>query len=57
VPDCHKPSLDAANLSQGNKDHTAVAAVTLVDSASVSDAIHATAQPNPAVVAQRVHGH
>ena len=47
-PGSHKPPLDAANLSQGNKDHTAaaVAAVTLADSASVSDAIHATAQPS-----------
>ena len=43
----HKPPLYAANLSQGNKDHTATAfdAVTLADSSSVSDAIHATAQP------------
>ena len=43
-PRSHKPPLDAAYLPQGK---TAVAAaVTLADSASVSDTIHATAQPS-----------
>jgi len=36
-PGSHKPPLDGANLSQGN---------TLADSSSVSDAIHATAEPS-----------
>jgi len=43
----HKPPLDVSSLPQGSRDHTpAAGAAPVAESASVSDAIHTTVQPN-----------